>query len=150
MGPMIDSELEKVDKDITQLVDLNLKVREALQMYYTLMRENPNYCATRLPPGPLPSGPYPSPVGQPPRDTTSPQMGQPAVYGGQQMYYGGPGVSPMTVPPAGPPPSSQQPPSPLVPSPPPANQDPGLSDPAGTTTTPTLVPTTETSPNNTP
>lgn len=51
MGPLIDTELEKIDRKHTQLVELNQRVMDALQMYHTLMRENPAYSFK----GPLPT-----------------------------------------------------------------------------------------------
>ncbi|ESO86054.1 hypothetical protein LOTGIDRAFT_129863 [Lottia gigantea] len=41
MGPLIDTELEKIDRKHADLVDLNKKVIDALQMYHTLMKEQP-------------------------------------------------------------------------------------------------------------
>ncbi|XP_055954930.1 signal transducing adapter molecule 1 [Patella vulgata] len=41
MGPLIDTELEKIDKKHADLVDLNKKVIDALQMYHQLMKEQP-------------------------------------------------------------------------------------------------------------
>uniref|UniRef100_A0A0B7BTN7 Signal transducing adapter molecule 1 n=1 Tax=Arion vulgaris TaxID=1028688 RepID=A0A0B7BTN7_9EUPU len=43
MGPLIDAELEKVDRKHACLVELNKKVMDALQMYHNLMKETPAY-----------------------------------------------------------------------------------------------------------
>ncbi|GFS06908.1 signal transducing adapter molecule 2 [Elysia marginata] len=43
MGPLIDTELEKIDKKHATLVELNKKVMDALQMYHNLMKETPAY-----------------------------------------------------------------------------------------------------------
>lgn len=39
MGPLIDSELEKVDRKHAQLTQLSADLVEALGLYHTLMRE---------------------------------------------------------------------------------------------------------------
>lgn len=71
MGPLIDAELEKIDKKHADLCAINTKVLEALQMYHNLMKETPspfaykqsmsgyNPASMGLPPGPIPSGPMP-------------------------------------------------------------------------------------------
>ncbi|XP_052763789.1 signal transducing adapter molecule 1-like [Mya arenaria] len=41
MGPLIDAELEKIDKKHADLCGINTKVLEALQMYHNLMKETP-------------------------------------------------------------------------------------------------------------
>ncbi|XP_060566645.1 signal transducing adapter molecule 2-like [Ruditapes philippinarum] len=41
MGPLIDAELEKIDKRHAELCGINTKVLEALQMYHNLMKETP-------------------------------------------------------------------------------------------------------------
>lgn len=41
MGPLIDAELEKIDKKHASLCEINTKVLEALQMYHNLMKETP-------------------------------------------------------------------------------------------------------------
>ncbi|KAH9508288.1 hypothetical protein Btru_050731 [Bulinus truncatus] len=43
MGPLIDAELEKIDRKHATLVELNKKVMDALQMYHNLMKETPAY-----------------------------------------------------------------------------------------------------------
>ncbi|XP_076437982.1 signal transducing adapter molecule 2-like isoform X2 [Babylonia areolata] len=86
MGPLIDTELEKIDRNIGQLVELNQRVMDALQMYHTLMRENPAYSFKAQPPAPYSSLPPTMMGGAPP----PPQMGQ-AMYNGQQPYMAGPG-----------------------------------------------------------
>ncbi|ELT97423.1 hypothetical protein CAPTEDRAFT_153277 [Capitella teleta] len=47
MQPLIDSELEKIDKKHNNLMEINSKVVEALHMYHTLMRELPGYGYTK-------------------------------------------------------------------------------------------------------
>ena len=49
MTPLIDTELEKIDRKHNSLMELNMKVVEALQMYHGLMRELPAYGYTSLP-----------------------------------------------------------------------------------------------------
>lgn len=39
MGPLIDAELEKVDKKHAQLTQLSSNLVDALNLYHTLMRE---------------------------------------------------------------------------------------------------------------
>lgn len=85
MGPLIDTELEKIDKKHTQLVELNQRVMDALQMYHTLMRENPAYSFKAAGPAPAPYASMPSMMAAPPS-----QIGQPAVFNGQQQPYLGP------------------------------------------------------------
>ncbi|KAK2168749.1 hypothetical protein LSH36_14g01005 [Paralvinella palmiformis] len=43
MNPLIDQELEKIDRKHMSLMELNTKVMEALQMYHNLMKELPGY-----------------------------------------------------------------------------------------------------------
>lgn len=64
MGPLIDTELETVDKEHAQLTQLSAQLVEALNLYHTLMRE-PFQTAGGPPPGPVAQkspfpGPYPS------------------------------------------------------------------------------------------
>ncbi|KAL4217686.1 Signal transducing adapter molecule 2 [Mactra antiquata] len=65
MGPLIDAELEKIDKKHADLCGINAKVLEALQMYHNLMKETPmpfayktmsgyNPAAMGMPPGSMP------------------------------------------------------------------------------------------------
>ncbi|XP_070209310.1 signal transducing adapter molecule 1-like isoform X2 [Littorina saxatilis] len=106
MGPLIDTELEKIDRKHTQLVELNQRVMDALQMYHTLMRENPAYSFKAPTTGPAPFSSLPPMMG-------SPHMGQQAMYNGQQPYMGPPGQmgppasQPQSFSPAPPPASSQ-------------------------------------------
>ncbi|XP_005109097.1 signal transducing adapter molecule 1 [Aplysia californica] len=96
MGPLIDAELEKVDRKHANLVELNKKVMEALQMYHSLMRETPAYgypgLKTQQPSAAaIALGMYTPPVmpqGPPPgAAAANAAMGQPAqVYGGQPQY----------------------------------------------------------------
>lgn len=59
MGPLIDTELEKVDKKHASLCELNSKVIDALQMYHNLMKEDPtpyaSYKGAAGHPGPMPT-----------------------------------------------------------------------------------------------
>lgn len=57
MGPLIDAELEQVDRKHAQLTQLSTDLVEALNLYHTLMRE-PQY--TTLPKS-MPYG-YPPPM----------------------------------------------------------------------------------------
>jgi len=83
MGPLIDQELEKVDRKHNGLMELDVKVVEALQMYHNLMKELPGYGYVKH----LPGQPFP------------PQMPQ-QMYGGYPVPQGGM---------AGPPPASGAP-----------------------------------------
>ncbi|XP_071113370.1 signal transducing adapter molecule 2-like [Haliotis cracherodii] len=80
MGPLIDTELEKIDKKHAQLVDLNKKVMDALQMYHSLMRENPAFNYTMKAPQGFTPGMMP-----PPPAPAAAQMTQP-MYNGQPQY----------------------------------------------------------------
>uniref|UniRef100_A0A0B6ZHD2 Signal transducing adapter molecule 1 n=1 Tax=Arion vulgaris TaxID=1028688 RepID=A0A0B6ZHD2_9EUPU len=88
MGPLIDAELEKIDRKHATLVELNKKVMDALQMYHNLMKETPAYGYPTLKTSMGGQGTYspiPQGVGVPPN------LGhQPQVYG-TQLQYGGPG-----------------------------------------------------------
>ncbi|KAL3889024.1 hypothetical protein ACJMK2_001382 [Sinanodonta woodiana] len=78
MGPLIDAELEKIDRKHASLCELNQKVMDALQMYHNLMKETP------------------LPYGYKNQMTFNPQMGmgipqqsmmnQQPMYNGQQQY----------------------------------------------------------------
>lgn len=101
MGPLIDAELERVDRKHAQLTQLSTDLVEALNLYHTLMRE-PQY-------GSLPKGlPYGATAG----------YGAPPMYapGGGQTYvpYPGPVMDPAPQyampPPPGYYPMQQQPP----------------------------------------
>lgn len=71
MGPLIDAELEKIDKKHAGLCEINTKVLEALQMYHNLMKETPAPYAFK-------SMSYNTPLPQ----------GQPmAMYNGSQPQY---------------------------------------------------------------
>ncbi|XP_025089579.1 signal transducing adapter molecule 2-like isoform X2 [Pomacea canaliculata] len=110
MGPLIDAELEKIDRKHTALVEVNQRVMDALQMYHTLMRENPAYSFPKTSHVPPPYASLPSVMGSLP---PQPQMGQPAYNG--QTYMSPPGH-------LGSGPSISQPPAQTF-SPPPANQN---------------------------
>jgi len=43
MGPLIDAELEIIDRKHVSLMELNTKLMESLQMYHDLMKEQPIY-----------------------------------------------------------------------------------------------------------
>lgn len=50
MGPLIDSELERVDRKHAQLTKLSSDLVEALNLYHTLMREPQTPNITKMPP----------------------------------------------------------------------------------------------------
>lgn len=111
MGPLIDTELERVDRKHAQLTQLSTDLVEALNLYHTLMRE-PQY--TTLPknvpygygPPPPMYGPAPSSAGQ---------------YSGYGVLQTDSGVPYMSLPPGpvlGQPPYYQMPPPPMHPPPP--------------------------------
>lgn len=49
MGPLIDSELERVDRKHAQLTQLSSDLVEALSLYHTLMREPQNQTLNKIP-----------------------------------------------------------------------------------------------------
>lgn len=55
MGPLIDSELERVDRKHAQLTQLSADLVEALSLYHTLMREPALPSISKLPYGYPPS-----------------------------------------------------------------------------------------------
>lgn len=100
MGPLIDCELEKIDKKYAGLCELNTKIMESLQMYHNLMKETP----TPYIKGGMSAGTYSLPMQMPPPQDFSSQMynGQPqfipqinAQVGGQMSV---PNQGQMTVP----------------------------------------------------
>jgi len=58
MGPLIDTELEIIDRKHVSLMDLNTKLIESLQMYHDLMNEQPMYGYASVNKG----GTYPTPA----------------------------------------------------------------------------------------
>lgn len=92
MGPLIDAELERIDKKHASLVELNLKVMDALQMYHNLMKENPGFYM------PHQSGPHQIPPQQTPA-TYIPSGHPPQQYASQPQYIN-PGQGPPPPPPA--------------------------------------------------
>ena len=84
MGPLIDAELEKIDKKHAGLCELNTKIMDSLQMYHNLMKETPlpysfkgGMTATTGPP----YGSLPMPMPQQlPQDFSS------QVYNGQPQF----------------------------------------------------------------
>ncbi|KAK0045682.1 signal transducing adapter molecule 1 [Biomphalaria pfeifferi] len=77
MGPLIDAELEKIDRKHANLVELNKKVMDALQMYHNLMKETPAYGYAGLKSQGIPYGAMQS----------QGIMGQPAqMYNSQPQY----------------------------------------------------------------
>ncbi|XP_059139951.1 signal transducing adapter molecule 1-like [Physella acuta] len=94
MGPLIDAELEKIDRKHANLVELNKKVMDALQMYHNLMKETPAYGYSGLKGPGIPNtySPVPQTVG----------MGAPSqLYSSQPQYMvpGGMGGPPSQGPP---------------------------------------------------
>lgn len=85
MGPLIDAELEKIDKKHADLCGINAKVLEALQMYHNLMKESPMPFAYKQ----SVSGYNPGAMGMPPGSV--PQQ----FSGSQYMPQGGMVSSPM-------------------------------------------------------
>lgn len=63
MGPLIDSELERVDQKHAQLTQLSSDLVEALSLYHMLMRE-PQY-------PPVNKLTYPFPAGAPPNSVVN-------------------------------------------------------------------------------
>lgn len=51
MGPLIDSELERVDRKHAQLTKLSSDLVEALSLYHTLMREPQHQSINKMPYG---------------------------------------------------------------------------------------------------
>ncbi|GAB1603030.1 signal transducing adapter molecule 1-like [Argonauta hians] len=98
MGPLIDTELERIDKKHANLVELNMKVMDALQMYHNLMKDNPVfYTLSHQAAAPPPHTPntYIPPPGIP---QPAPPQQQQQQYANQPQY-----ISPGQAPP--PPPS---------------------------------------------
>lgn len=54
MGPLIDAELESVDRNHAQLTKLSTDLVDALSLYHTLMREPQYQTADKLPYGYVP------------------------------------------------------------------------------------------------
>ncbi|XP_055598474.1 signal transducing adapter molecule 1 [Uranotaenia lowii] len=95
MGPLIDTELERVDRKHAQLTQLSSDLVEAINLYHTLMRE-PDRSMMMGPAGPYGMPGFPGP-------STMPSMYQmPGMYGAQNMptgmFPGMPGM-PGTLPP---------------------------------------------------
>ncbi|KAL5280799.1 STAM2 family protein [Megaselia abdita] len=103
MGPLIDAELERVDRKNAQLTMLSSNLVDAINLYHTLMRDD------RM-------GGFGSPYGrgqpqQPPPQTFA-QPGSFSMYPmNPGMYQGGPGMHGQFMPP--PPQQQQQPPVPM-------------------------------------
>merc|ERR1711976_1089924 len=76
MGPMIDAELESVDRRHAQLARLSTELVDALNLYHQLMHENMSAAAYGMPPQPPSMGygnPYMVP-GVPPGAAMPPQF----------------------------------------------------------------------------
>lgn len=131
MGPLIDTELETVDRRHAQLTRLSHQLVDALTLYHTLMRDTP--------PAPAPYGMYGAPPGpaqhpamfmpgQPPamgHPGMMPPMssGHPGPMPGQPMYSAAGPMPGVTMPPMGPGMAMTQPPQPgQEPGPPPQAQ----------------------------
>ncbi|XP_048781344.1 signal transducing adapter molecule 2-like isoform X2 [Ostrea edulis] len=106
MAPLIDTELEKIDKKHAGLCELNSKVVEAMQMYHNLMKETP-----------APYG-YKAQHTAPSMSYNFPSQ---SVYNGQPQFQSVPGQIPPVSVPQGPMPVSQMS-IPQVPMP----QNPGM------------------------
>ncbi|KAL1458377.1 hypothetical protein WDU94_008534 [Cyamophila willieti] len=86
MGPLIDTELETVDKEHAQLTQLSTQLVEALNLYHTLMKEpfpSPGLPAGQAKPG-YPGANYQQPMSPPVNMYNG--MGPPHA----QQYHGGP------------------------------------------------------------
>lgn len=114
MGPLIDSELETVDRKHAQLTKLSSDLVEALSLYHMLMREPQMPPVSKVhydyPPG---VAPHPSVIynGGLPMGRGPPQFMPP--YGGiptQERSYLPPGVQPLQMPPQTVPPHGMLPP----------------------------------------
>ncbi|XP_062566054.1 signal transducing adapter molecule 2-like [Saccostrea cucullata] len=94
MGPLIDTELEKIDKKHASLCELNSKVVEAMQLYHNLMKETP--------------APYGYKTQHPaaPMNYNFPSQ---SVYNGQPQFQPGPGQMPPSTLPQGSIPVGQMP-----------------------------------------
>ncbi|CAL1543766.1 unnamed protein product [Lymnaea stagnalis] len=107
MGPLIDAELEKIDRKHATLVELNKKVMDALQMYHNLMKETPAYGYSGLKTQETPAYGYsglktPGNYVLPPGVGGAPNMGPPLQYNNQPQYMlpGGMGGPPSQGPPS--------------------------------------------------
>lgn len=94
MGPLIDTELEKIDKKHASLCELNSKVVEAMQMYHNLMKETP--------------APY-GYKGQQPAPSVSYSFPSQGAYNGQPQFQSGPSQLPPASRPQGPMPGGPMP-----------------------------------------
>ncbi|XP_069105870.1 signal transducing adapter molecule 1-like [Argopecten irradians] len=82
MGPLIDTELEKIDRKHASLCEINAKVVDALQMYHNLMKEDPNPYAS------FKGGVPPGPMNFPNMTMTQPLSSQ-SMFNGQQQFMPG-------------------------------------------------------------
>ncbi|XP_040170571.1 signal transducing adapter molecule 2 isoform X1 [Anopheles arabiensis] len=96
MGPMIDAELERVDRKHAQLTQSSSDLVDAINLYHNLMRE-PDRSAMMSMGGPVPAGgAYGTPGGYP-GSSMNPMYGMPAMYQslpGVGMYPMGPSQPP--------------------------------------------------------
>uniref|UniRef100_A0A8D9EY42 Signal transducing adapter molecule 1 n=1 Tax=Cacopsylla melanoneura TaxID=428564 RepID=A0A8D9EY42_9HEMI len=83
MGPLIDTELETVDKEHAQLTQLSSQLVEALNLYHTLMKEPPFPNPGQIKPG-YPGANYQQPMSPPVNMYNG--MGPPHT----QQYHGAP------------------------------------------------------------
>ena len=94
MGPLIDAELEKLDRRHAHLTKLSGHLVEALDMYRGLMRELPGSGPAAVYGPPYGGGPMKFPPGpafpQPQAPPQSPSMHPPGVYQQQPVYPAGP------------------------------------------------------------
>uniref|UniRef100_A0A1B0D6L3 Uncharacterized protein n=1 Tax=Phlebotomus papatasi TaxID=29031 RepID=A0A1B0D6L3_PHLPP len=107
MGPLIDAELERVDRKHAQLTQLSSDLVEAINLYHTLMREpeKPSYMGafSQQPPSMyhLPPSGMPGMYGMPPGSLYQmpPVSGGPGMPPGMHMMPSGPMSHPQHVPP---------------------------------------------------
>jgi signal transducing adaptor molecule len=78
MGPLIDTALEKVDKQHAKLTQLSSDLVDAMNLYHLLMREPAisSYTLPKMPPQQMVYQ-YPHPQGAPHPQTGHPQQGHP-------------------------------------------------------------------------
>lgn len=100
MGPMIDSELERVDRKHAQLTQLSSDLVDAINLYHNLMREPDRSAMMSMSISGAPGG-YGPPGGYPAAGMSMPPMyAMPGMYPGMVeggMYPMGPGQQPVSM-----------------------------------------------------